>query len=419
MLKSLVLNGFTIFLTFAFFLFIQVQPLNNTVKFLNLFNIIIVVVFFIFQNRFFKNLAHEKVFILVLVLTATYIFSAKSIASKLDSSVTSEPIDKGYVSDEKDFLKTFYIMKKEENYYKSFGLALRNDARFTKIPTDLYSWRLPTVFYIWRFLATNGQGIINLFIILSSISLLAAFLITKNLVKEEFAVFSLLALIPYFLNAVSNTSFLFIEWWSLFLFLLALAFIFNKKTSIGIFFLVLSSLTRELLIIPAIAISIILSFRHKKITPLLIVVFAFLIFMFMHFFLIEKNYNNVISYSSRKIHPFDKDFLLHILAFSTQFYRLAWLRIGTLFTTLTLIGFLITLPLYKNKDNMNLLLIAISSSLPLFLISLFISTSDSSGFYSDYWAIIIIPVFIIFSPLIFNVIPFLKKVNLKTGNIKN
>lgn len=407
MLKSFIVGGTTIFLILAFLFFVQVQELTGTVKLLNLLNTFIVAAFFALQGKFFRNTVQKKALILVLILIISYIFSAISVSGKLDMSVNSEPVDEGYVSDEKDFLKTFYIMKSGENYYQSFGSALINDARFTKIPFDLYSWRLPTAFYIWKFLAEDGRGIINLFIIFSAISLLAAFFITKKFVDSAFAVFSPMALVPYFLNAISGTSFLFIEWWALFPFLLGLVLVFYKRMPIGIGFLILSFFIRELLVIPVLAILLVFFFKSKKLAPFLIILGGFLIFMIVHKFLIEVNYKNVVSYSVREIHMFDKGFLLHILAFSTQFYTLAWLRIGTLFTILAAVGFLVTSALFWDKKDKSLLMIAAASFMPLFLISPFISTS-ADGFYSDYWAIIIMPVLIIFSPLIFNVIPLLK-----------
>lgn len=407
--KSIIYKGATILLVLAFLLLVQVQPLNNTVKVLNLFNIVVVGAFFVFENGLLKDFLHKKAIFLVLILIISYIFSAKSIVAGLDNAVTSEPVDKGYVSDEKDFLKTFYIMRGGKNYYQSFALALINDARFTRIPIDLFSWRLPTTFYFWKFLAHDGEGIVNLFILLSSISLLATFFISKTFVPEKFAVFSPLALMPYFLNAVFGTSFLFIEWWSLFPFLFGLAFVLNKKTSIGVCLLILAFFTRELLIIPVLGIAIVLFFKSKKMTPLLIILFVFFVFMFMHKVFIEINFDHAISFSARKLHPFYRGFLLHILAFSTQFYTFVQFRIGTLFTILTSAGFLVTALLLKDKKDKNLLVIAIFSFLPLFLMSHFMSSSVDA-FYSDYWAIIIMPLFIIFSPLIFNIVPFLKRV---------
>lgn len=412
MSRSIIYKGITILLILAFLLLVQVQPLNNTVKFLSIFNIFIVVAFFVFQQRFLKNLLHKKAIFLVLILIASYIFSAKSIAAGLNNTTTSEPINKGYVSDEKDFLKIFYYMREGQNYYQAGALAFIYDARYNRAPTDLYSWRLPTAFYIWKFMAADGNGIIDLFIFFSSLSLLAAFLIIKRFVAEEFAIFSPLALMPYFLNAFASTSFLFIEWWSLFPFLFALAFIFNRRISVGVCFLVLSVFVRELMIVPALGISLIFLFKSRKLAPLLIILCSFLIFMFLHGFFIETNLNSVISYSPRQFHFLDKGYLLHILAFSTEFYSLAKFRIGILFTIIASVGFLITFMLLRGKKDKSLVMIGVMASLSLFLTTPFINTS-SEGFYSDYWAIIIIPLFMIFSPLIFNIVPFLRKANTK------
>lgn len=138
---------------------------------------------FIILSQFFKIKQLEKTtYILLSLLLLIYAISAIILTTGFKNTQLTEPVNEQYAMDDKDFLKTFYLMEDGESYYSAFASAIISDARFTSAPKDLTTWRFPTVFYFWKLVADNGNQIRIIFLTLSILSLFCSYLVVKKFV---------------------------------------------------------------------------------------------------------------------------------------------------------------------------------------------------------------------------------------------
>src|SRR3989338_7945708 len=103
------------------------------------------------------------------------LISAWVIASRYPVGMFEEPRLGTYRSDEMIFLKTYYLVEKGWNYYPAFSWAIEGDVRKIVLTSDIFQWRLPTLFYLWKVLANNGWQILWLFWVLALSSMSAIF----------------------------------------------------------------------------------------------------------------------------------------------------------------------------------------------------------------------------------------------------
>lgn len=355
----------------------------------------------IFSDRLKENVLKNISLVLVILLISGYLISASSaINNKAESFSLDEPI--GCTSDEQDFLKTFYLMKQGNNFYSSFSQALVNCGGFLKAPNDSTGWRFPTVFYLWKLFAQNGWQIRTTFLIFSSLALFCSYLLTRKLSDYKIALLSPYMIIPYFLEAVSGHSFIFMEWWGLFFLIFGLTALLYEKRILSLGFLVLSVLSRETFLIPASTIVFIDFLNHKKFNYLGVFLAAVGGFWILHNMQISNTVGNITFNLQSRIHTFDKNALMSALAFSTKTYKFVYLRIGTLLLFISAIG-LVKLSLFVKKTDRKLAYISAASFLTLTLLAPFLitrATYEGVYQYGDYWGITFVPLAIIFSPLI-------------------
>ena len=74
---------------------------------------------------------------------------------ELRTYLIHEPVSETYRSDLDDFLKTYYLMQRGQEYYLSFSQAVTENAFKGYVAQNLWAWRMPTVFY---FLNDSGSG---------------------------------------------------------------------------------------------------------------------------------------------------------------------------------------------------------------------------------------------------------------------
>ncbi|MEX2028649.1 MAG: hypothetical protein WD988_04095 [Candidatus Curtissbacteria bacterium] len=332
-----------------------------------------------------------------ILLLAIVLYSLKMSAPLFKSYqglALSEPVAGAYRSDEKIFLKTFYLVKSGNNYYDSFQNASANDFANIKLGPDVFTWRFPTVFYFWQF-AQNGNQVLILYWVLAGLFLVSIYKIASKLHSTTAGLLSVLLTLPYFAGNLSyKTSFLFVEWWALFFFSFGLAFFVHKKFIPAWILFLTAVATRELMIIPVIAF-LILSIWLKKnkiffatlILSSLIVFTAHANFVFSRF---PDTYQtpNIIS----RLHTPDKQSFLTMISFSMQNYPLTKYRINLFLIALAFISLIVNVKRKGNREKLYFLLVPWS----MLITFPFITTT----FYNDYWGII-------FMPLLISTIPFL------------
>ncbi len=338
-------------------------------------------------------------FLLLLLFIGFGLFKTKNLISMVQNnyqSVKKEPQNETYTTDEKRYLKTYYLMKKGDNYYtahyNAFQAVAGGEENVWK--KDAWGWRLPTIFYFWKLLTKNGANIINLFVIMVFFTMLSLYLIAKKFTNKHIALLAPLMILPYFLNAIKTTSFLFTTWWGAFFLIIGLAFFYYQKHFWACLFFCLAICTRELLVIPLLAM-LIISFWFKRNRLVFLVPIGLLGFYLLYhnhrvsqLLILESSFEIINRLSS-----FNKETLLTTLAFSTNSYLLLFLRPALIWITTSCFG--LGYLLFKNKNKYSIL-IAFASFLAFFLALGFIGQSR----WEDYWGPLYVPMMAAFSPIL-------------------
>lgn len=200
---------------------------------------------FVFSYRY---LSTKKIFVTAVLSTLIIGLFATGLVEgqKIIAEVSHEP-GVEYTTDMRAFLKTYYLMKKGENYYPAFVKGV-SGAEGTGYELDIGGWRETFIFYFWKTLAPNGGYIYLLAVCCFSLNLLAAYTIARQFLPDKIALFSPFLLYPYFHFPLIDLTYMQVEWWAMSFFIWGLAFYFStKKNYSGIFF-ALSLATRELFV---------------------------------------------------------------------------------------------------------------------------------------------------------------------------
>lgn len=334
-----------------------------------------------------------KVVIFLFLFILSILITDKVIAYfKIDN--ISEPVNKTYASDELSFLKTFYLMENGENYYSAFKSARLNLRGSDILSNDTFLWRSPVVFWFWELFANSGKQILNLFIFLCFLFFLSIFLIIRKITQSWLlGSLGILLLIPYFYDTLAyKNAFLFTEWWGLFFYVFGITFFFYKNNILAVLFLTLSVITRELFFIPVFIIFIYQLFSKKDYTTFLLPLILFLVFILFHRFNISNSINSSVTFNILdRFHLYSIGDLQKMISFSMKHY-VFWgqkthylfvllglvasfmgiFKKGSIYLFLSVIGFLILLPIVSSSDN-------------------------------DYWGIFFVPIIILSIPLMINI----------------
>lgn len=241
---------------------------------------------------------------LIPIFFIVFIFLLGSIinSQKLREYLAIDPPMSQYTHDMGLYLKTFYLMQNMD-YYHAHAIAFQNHAVPHEPPADVWSWRLPTAFYVWRLIPiNNGLNIYFIYLLLASVILLLSYKLSLMLVNNAY-----LAIIPSYLLysylhfASYDWTILQIEWWSMLFAIIAIYFIIKNKENFAILFFSLATITREQMLIPAFLIAVVnLIYRYKKWYKYWIPIICFGILFILHTYQI----NQIVSLSdgSRAFH---------------------------------------------------------------------------------------------------------------------
>ncbi len=333
--------------------------------------------------------------LLILVLFLVSLTTTPWIRSYFKIDSLEDPKTKEYRGDEMGFLKNYYLMEKGENYYSAFKFSRENFSTGSLLQSDVLTWRLPTVFYMWNFFANNGQQILQLFIFLTLTFLLSLYLIFKRVIGN-FAILSPIIVIPYLIDTIAyKTAFLFTEWWGFFFFIFGLcAFFYNKKILAFVFF-VLAVTTRELFIVPLVFMTIYGFVKKEDRKLFTLILISFSVFYLFHWInvqnLIDSNSNGLTLFERFKNYNLDN--LRSMISFSMRGYVIGGWKSHYIFIILGFCGILTTLIFNRTKET---IYIAIS------VISMLISFPIIAVLDNDYWGITFVPLILASIPLIFN-----------------
>lgn len=328
----------------------------------------------------------RKIILLIIILYSVHLSTL--LSKNYQSLNLSEPQLATYRSDEMIFLKTYYLVKSGNSYYDSFQKAAANDYANIKLGPDIFTWRLPTIFYFWQ-LAQNGFQILTLYWVLAILFLISIYKIIKKLYNSNAGLLAQLLVLPYFAgNLFYKTSFLFVEWWALFFFTFGLAFFLYKKfvPSWVLFFLAI--ITRELMIIPIVSFLLLSIFLKKNLLFFATLILSSLIIFALHSHFVISRFGDVQQTSTifSRLHAPDKKSFLTMISFSMQNYPLTKYRVNLLLIVLAFISLLINIKKKEDREKLYYYLAPWS----MFLTFPFIT----STFYNDYWGILFMPILI-------------------------
>lgn len=329
------------------------------------------------------------------LLICGFAWLSYSFFQKIPMQRFEEPQEHHYRNDEMIFLRTFYLMKNGYGYYGAFKKAVAGDARNIVLTKDILTWRLPTIFYLWKGVAQNGNQIGLFFVALSLLALFLSERISAYFIPKPFSLLSPFFLAPYFFDAYFyQTSIFFIEWWGLIAFIVALAlFLYDQK--ISWFFFLLGASIRELFFLPILFMAVFSLITRTKRLFFLSLLFCFSLFYIIH---AHSVYSQLVVDSqtsiASRIKFFDLGIFQKTLAFSMRQYPLLSFHLPLIFFV---IGFfsLIYHSIQMNAAGEKGKVAVLFSILPLTTVAPFLGVPDN-----DYWGIAFMPLLIIFLPCI-------------------
>lgn len=329
-----------------------------------------------------------------IILIAIFILTSWLNSNDVRKHLQREPTPETYRSDLDDFLRTYYLMEKGQGYYISFSQAVSENAFKSYIAPNIWSWRLPTIFYFWKLLPTgNGVFIYFAFVVLSSISLYFVLPISEYFFSKDrlkYAILSPYLLYPYFHFAARDLVFLHTEWWAIMISIIAVYLWVKQLRFLSVLAFSLAVITRELLIFPFIIVVIIYSVLKKQLQVLLLLPLIILsTLIVLHYIGVTNVIGNPANLFTPRIHRLSYQILQATLAFGSWEYIYYKIRIFIVFYILSFVGILFNHRLSK----------AILMGFIIFPFSfLFLGSSN----YNDYWGIFYIPWVAISAPLILN-----------------
>src|SRR3989344_9154753 len=217
-------------------------------------------------NPVLGNRVDEAVGILVFVIGALVTFLLKSFAKialiflilvyLANSWFISGDLrfflthDIPYNNDPGVLLATYKSVENGRDYYESYKQAQLGRFSQSIIPGDIWGWRLPTIFYIWKIVPGGTLSIYVLYLILAATILYVAFLINRMFLPENLALLSPYLIFPYLHFAARDQMLLETEWWSAAFFIIGLYFLINKRWFWTTLLFCLTVMVRELYVLP-------------------------------------------------------------------------------------------------------------------------------------------------------------------------
>lgn len=338
---------------------------------------------------FLKRFAKIALWIIIFVFLANSWLISGGLRSLLVQNTA-------YNNDPGVLLATYKSVENGQDYYESYKQAQLGRFSQSIIPGDIWGWRLPTIFYIWKIIPGGALSIYLLYLILSASVLYAAYKINRIFLPEKLAILSPYLIFPYLHFGSRDQMFLETEWWGLSIFILALYFLLKKRLFVSTVFFSLTLLVREVYILPIGLMLLFAFFKQKKlIAVFLIPQVTFMTFFIYHIYRVDKYINAWGTLLSARTVDNGLFFLQQTLAYASWEYLLNQFRPFYLLTIWAIIGCIYIFKFQKERSAIFLLL----AFLPFPTAFLKFGTTP----FNDYWGIIYVPIAVMLSPLLLTV----------------
>jgi len=297
-----------------------------------------------------------------------------------------------YNNDPGVLLATYKSVENGRDYYESYKQAQLGRFSQSIIPGDIWGWRLPTIFYIWKIMPGGTLSIYVLYLILAATVLYVAFLINRMFLPENLALLSPYLIFPYLHFAARDQMLLETEWWATFLFIISIYLLNKKKLFLTTVFLSLTLMVRELFILPVGLMLVFSILKNKRLAPVfLIPLCGFLILFVYHIWRVSRYIDATGTLFTARLISNGVFFVQQTFAFASWEYLLYQIRPLALLAILAIVG---TLNLIRTKKYFEGIILSLAL-LPFPISFLRFGTVP----YNDYWGIVYVPLAIILSPL--------------------
>lgn len=346
----------------------------------------------------FKLVAKLAIWVLIFLFLSTAAVSGQDLRNFLANDLAIGT----YNNDPGILFKTYLLMEAGTDYYDAFATAQLGRFSQQIVSHDVWGWRLPTIFYIWKLVpGSGGLSIYFLYLVLASILLFAAFKIGQRYLDFPISILPSYLIFPYLHFGARDQMFLETEWWSIFLFIAGLYFLILRKLFWATVILALTVLVREVYILPIGLLFIFAIVKNKRLAPVfLIALGAFLIFFLYHVYRVNFYIDAWGTLFSPRTIENGLFFVQQTLAFASWEYFFFWLRPLTIFLAASIVGCWFLIKQGRKEEGIIWLL----AFLP-FPISFL---RFGSVPYNDYWGLIYVPLAIILAP---TVLGFFKNIN--------
>lgn len=297
-----------------------------------------------------------------------------------------------YNNDEMAYLKVVKLMKRNIEYYDASRIAFMGKFGSHVVAGDVWGWRLPTIFEIWRFIPGSGIGIYLLYLTLACGMLYSAFFIGKRYLGENMAILPAYLLFPYLHFAARDQILLLTEWWAMPFVIFALLFFVKKRNFLAILALSLAVLIREVYIVPIFLIFAFYASRfNKKAIIFLIPLVSFLTIYLYHIVALSSYIDSWHMIFSTRTVSSGTSFLNETLAFGSWEYVFYKYRVFLIFLVLAVLALFY---IYRRISREEAIIWLISAlSLPVLFVKFGV------GPYHDYWGIMYMPIVLILAPI--------------------
>lgn len=346
----------------------------------------------------FKILAKLAIWVLI----GTFLLAALATGGELRKFLGSDLVIGTYNNDPGILFKTYLLMEQDTDYYDAFKTAQLGRFGLQIVSGDVWGWRMPTIFYIWKLVpGSGGLSIHFLYLVLASILLFAAFKIGQRYLDFPISILPSYLIFPYLHFGARDQMFLETEWWSMFLFILGIYFLITSRLFWATCLLSLTVLVREVYILPIGLLFIFTIVKNRRLAPVfLIALGAFLIFFLYHIYRVNFYIDAWDTLFSPRTIENGLFFVQQTLAFASWEYFFFWLRPFTIFLAASIVGcwFLIK----KGRKEEGIIWLLAVLPFPISFLRF------GSMPYNDYWGIIYVPLIIILAPV---VLGFFKNIN--------
>lgn len=118
----------------------------------------------------------------------------------LRRQLASEPAPFSYTADDQVYLRIFHRLEHADPYYTSVSRAWREHAEWRKDPFGVFSYRLPTLFWVWRALPPgDGSEVLYSLLGFAALAIGSAYAVARRLGAGSAAVLAAPAVGAYYL----------------------------------------------------------------------------------------------------------------------------------------------------------------------------------------------------------------------------